>query len=471
MKFKGLIKKLSLVLAVLTFLLPGRAVFAGGEEITFFDMAASNCKFATMLLNNVDSAIGMEKGADGNLLKKEKLTKEEQIVYNDIQNVVNGLVKEAESDKAVLSSDVKKTKAIYNWISKNIKYDKSSLCSYTDFDFDKGIGGRVISENPDRKPQDAISVYKGKKAVCAGYASLFELMMRMADLPCVYLGNAVHVFNAAWLDRGDGKPCWMLIDSTPTNDPIQVEFGTRVFEQGEDIGKPFQYDSVNCNRAFINVGWGNHFVYCVFPPMTELGKDLGQGQKVSAGGLVVIDDVEITGGASIYCRDGFDYAGAVYDRKSSTSQVFALPEGLICLHKWWKLAGDFKSIKDLKLFVEKGICLDISESAFEKVVEKDGVEFKVSGGGFGPKKDSEGKPVYPKSVLHIKPKSGVSVSEVEIPEELKVFVGDIGAISVESDSIKTVKYSLLKQCSSLKEGVELSAGVNFENVTKPSENV
>ena len=478
MKFKGLIKKLSLVLAVLTFLLPGRAVFAGGEEITPVDMANSNCKFVTMLLDNVDPALGLEKSEDdGNLLKKGKLTQEEQSVYDDIKKEVDGLVDEAESDAAVLSSDVKKTKAIYNWIFNKIAFDYSSLNPSTCFDFDKGIGGKVISENPDRKAQDVISVYKDKKAVCAGRAFLFELMMRMAGLPCVCLANGIHAFNAAWLDRGDGKPCWMLIDVTAKMPDWPLEDNVLMFAEGQSVEKP-RFPSLTCNIFFTSLFEGDHYAYFVSPPMTELRRDLGQGQEVFAGGLVVIDDAEITEGASIYCRNGFDYAGAFYDRKSSTSQVFALPKGLICLHKRWKLAGDFKSIKDLDFFVKKGICLDIAGSAFEKVVEKDGVEFEIYGGGFEPEKDSEGKPVYadgklvyPKSILRIKSKNGVSVSEVEIPEELKVFVGDVGVISVESDSIKTVKYSLLKQCDSLKEGVELSAGVNFENVTKPSENV
>ena len=478
MNLKNFAKRFILIFVALTFLAFGScSVYAEGGKVEYMDMVSANYKYGDMLLNSVDPALGMETGTDGNLLKKEKLTADEQSVYDDIKKDVDELVKSADSDNSVLSIDVKKTKAIYNWIIKNIAYDENSLNPTTFYDFDKGVGGAILSLNPERKPQDALNTYKNKTAVCAGRAFLFELMMRMANLPCVCAANDIHAFNAAWLDRGDGKPCWMLIDPTLVESSWPLEDNVAMFAQGESVKKP-QYESKVCNFFFTSLFNGSRFVHNVCPPMTELSKDVGSGQKISMCDKIVIDDPKITDGALIYCHGGFTRSEAVYDKKSSSSQKFALPKDLMCLSKKWKLLGDFKQIQDLNLFVEKEIRLDIGGTSFSETVEKDGVLFEIYGGGFEAQKDSEGKtiyqngkPIYQKSVLQIKPKDGVSVAEVSIPQELKIFLGDIGKIQVESDSIKTVKYSLLQQCDSLKEGIELPGSVKFEKIVKPSENV
>lgn len=463
MNLKNFAKRFILIFVALALLTFGScSVYAEGEEMEFYiNMALANYQYSTFLLNKVDRALVMQTGEDGNLLKKEKLTKEEQSVYDEIRKVVDELVKLADSDNSILSADVKKTKAIYNWINENISYDEKSLHPSSSFDFSKGVEGEVISINPNRREQSALNAYKDKTAVCAGKTLLFELMMKMAGLSCVCVGNFTHAFNAAWLDRGDGEPCWMFVDPTETGDDPLSQFSKAIFEPGQSFDKPFKYDSKACNEGFIVLGFGIHFVCDIYSSMDS-----------SIPNMVTIDNPD---GSAIYCRRSASRAGAIYDKKSSDSQVFALPKDLVCLSKRWKLSGDFKTIENLDAFVQKGIQLDICETSFCQTVEKDGVLFEIYGGGFEAQKDSEGKtichdkkPVYPKTTLRIKPKSGVFVSEVSIPQELEIFLGDVDKIQVESESIKTVKYSLLPRCESLKEGVELPDSVKFEKVVKPS---
>ena len=464
MNLKNFAGRFILIFVTLAFLAFGScAVYAEGGEMEFYiDMALANYQYSTLLLNKVDRALVMQTGADGNLLKKEKLTADEQSVYDDIKKDVDKLVESANSDNSILSADVKKTKAIYNWVNENISYDEKSLHPSSSFDFSRGVEGEITSINPNRREQNALNAYKDKTAVCAGKALLFELMMKMAGLPCICVENFTHGFNAAWLDRGDGEPCWMFVDPTETGNNPFSQFSRAIFEPGQSLDEPFKYDSKACNRGFIVSGFGSHFVCDIYSSMDS-----------SIPNMVTIDNPD---GSAIYCRRAASHAGAIYDKKSSDSQVFALPKDLVCLSKRWELSGDFKTIENLDAFVQKGIQLDICETSFSETVEKDGVLFEVYGGGFEAQKDSEGKtiyqngkPIYPKSTLRIKPKSGVFVSEVSIPQELEIFLGDIGKIQVESDSIKTVKYSLLPQCDSLKEGIELPDSVKFENVVKPSE--
>ena len=459
MNLKNFAKRFILIFVTLALLAFGScSVYAEDEEkemMFYLDMASANYQYSTLLLNKVDRALVMQTGEDGNLLKKEKLTKEEQSVYDEIKEVVSQLIKSANSDNSILSADVKKTKAICNWINQKISYDEKSLHPFSPFDFSKGVEGEITSINPDRREQSALNAYKDKTAVCAGKALLFELMMKMAGLPCVGVGNFTHAFNAAWLDRGDGEPCWMFIDPTEKDDASLSQFSKAIFEPGQSFDKPFKYDSKACNEGFITLGFGSHFVCDIYSSMDSSIPD-----------IVTIDNPD---GSTIYCRRAASHAGAIYDKKSSNSQVFALPKDLVCLSKRWELSGDFKTIENLDAFVQNGIQLDICETSFCQTVEKDGVLFEIYGGGFEAQKDSEGKPIYSKSVLQIKPKEGVSVDEVLIPQELEIFLGDIEKIQVESESIKTVKYSLLPQCDSLKKGVELPNSVKFEKVVKPSE--
>lgn len=107
-----------------------------------------------------------------------------------------------------LSSDQDRAHALYRWLSENVEYD---------------VEGLFAESIPD---QDAQAVYRKKRAVCAGYANLFQAMASAAGLeseivpgrspdPTLELSGRFgpdqsnHAWNAVKID---GR--WELLDST-----------------------------------------------------------------------------------------------------------------------------------------------------------------------------------------------------------------------------------------------------------------
>lgn len=105
-----------------------------------------------------------------------------------------------------LPDQYQKTKVLHDWICDNIAYDVETA-------FEIGIN----------RPQDYISVLKNKKAVCAGYANLFNQMCKLASIESIgisgyskgfgykgYIGsNPDHDWNAVKINNK-----WFLIDVT-----------------------------------------------------------------------------------------------------------------------------------------------------------------------------------------------------------------------------------------------------------------
>ena len=110
-------------------------------------------------------------------------------------------------------SDTEKTRAIYMWIIRNIKWDNDSVNLYL-----------KTGDIKDLKPNTPESVFKTRKGVCAGFAHLFKKLADLAGLKAVtifgyYKGAAAyyqeklgrgpdHVWNAVKL--GDN---WFTIDT------------------------------------------------------------------------------------------------------------------------------------------------------------------------------------------------------------------------------------------------------------------
>jgi hypothetical protein len=103
---------------------------------------------------------------------------------------------EAEPDDAL------RLRALHDYVVTRIAYDGASL------------------DDEKRKPQDADTVFRTKKGVCAGYANLMVVLGHAAKLDVAYVTGTVrdkdgglagssHAWNAA---RVDGK--WLLIDAT-----------------------------------------------------------------------------------------------------------------------------------------------------------------------------------------------------------------------------------------------------------------
>lgn len=95
------------------------------------------------------------------------------------------------------TTEKEKCRAIFRWISNNIKYDWNVLNDYKKDRFDPLI------------------VYKTKKAVCGGYSSLFQAMCEEAKITCLYVSGEVlpsgdsHAWNIVKLDG-----VWYIMDVT-----------------------------------------------------------------------------------------------------------------------------------------------------------------------------------------------------------------------------------------------------------------
>lgn len=105
----------------------------------------------------------------------------------------------------VTLTDAEKARAIYVWLAHNIRYD---------------VDGFYNGDYGDESPQ---SVLKTRKAVCSGYANLYQALARQMDLKTVivsgyakgigYLTGNLQRPNHAWnaVKIGDG---WYLVDAT-----------------------------------------------------------------------------------------------------------------------------------------------------------------------------------------------------------------------------------------------------------------
>jgi len=118
-----------------------------------------------------------------------------------VEDIVAYLTKNADTD-------LEKTRAIYVWITKNVKYDYPSI--------KRGIK----ADEAWAKKQSPRTVLRSKKAVCQGYSNLFKAMADEAGLEAIFVGgkskhpsgkvNRIgHAWNAV---KVDGK--WQLIDAT-----------------------------------------------------------------------------------------------------------------------------------------------------------------------------------------------------------------------------------------------------------------
>ncbi len=95
------------------------------------------------------------------------------------------------------TTEREKCRAIFRWVANNIKFDWDVRNDY----------------KKDRV--DPLVVYKTKKAVCAGYASLFQAMCEEAKIKCLYItgdalpGHDPHAWNMVKLDGS-----WYVMDVT-----------------------------------------------------------------------------------------------------------------------------------------------------------------------------------------------------------------------------------------------------------------
>ena len=388
---------------------------------TLVDGIRANHIYALKMLESADKNVGLKSSdQDGNYLKMDRLSDEEKKIYDEVfaqvEKIKDSVDKDSSSD---LKKDSKLAKAIFFWIRNNIKYDKESVNEVNKQGYQK--------LNPNRKPQDALTVFKNRMGVCSGFSDLAQLMMKMAGLPCLLVINYTHTFSAVWLDSLGG---WALFDTTPTeknedDEEVLANYFTAVSRYGiSECGLR------RSNEFFIVQGLGSHCVYLVGNPIEKS-----------------------------LCKYSIDLDGVSYIPLSilmtikSDNDSICINENLVKMNRRCEIIGDIRNIQNFDVFIKNFVRVDVAKSHIQNEVQKDGIEYNLSCDGN-------------QSKLVIKPSDG-SVEckeEVEIPDELVPFLADIDIFDVDS-SIKTVKYDLLIKEDSLKKGVILPKDVKFEQTS------
>ena len=116
---------------------------------------------------------------------------------------------DSKKEDAVLPEKMRLANEIYRWVAINIRADHESFESVKN------------DEQIYVKPQDEYFVYDQQLGFCEGYARLVNLMMRMAEIPCIYIAsingpteNYGHAFNAVYIeDTCANRKGWTLLDA------------------------------------------------------------------------------------------------------------------------------------------------------------------------------------------------------------------------------------------------------------------
>ncbi len=391
-------------------------------EHTFVDQIKAGRYYALKMLQLLPKDEGLKKSdKDGNYFKKDKLNDEEKKIYDEIVKQVDEIKDSVDKDDSSnLPKDCKLAKAIFFWVRNNIKYDKSS-----DSEFDEYENEKV---NPNRKPQDALTVFKNGMGVCSGSSNLAKLMMNMAGLSCMIASNNTHMFNVVWLDSLGG---WALFDASlpEYTKKDEIENANKYEVSPDRIGLCNNFTAVSDttrtlqdnNEYFLAQGLGENLVYFI-----------GNSVNYFHCSSICLDGVKYFPSASYFNTAGCTQMGCYLELSSCKKDILV----------------DDKLNFDV--FYKNFVRVDISQSQINKTIKQGDFEFNLSADG-------------EKSKLEIKPLEGnVNHDEVEIPDELVPFLADIDEFNVAS-SIKTVKYDLLRKKDSLKKDA-VPNGVRFEQI-------
>ena len=118
-----------------------------------------------------------------------------------------------------------KAKALYTWLTGNVKYDRSY---YSD------------RENMPYDSQTALGALRDDLAICGGYSHALRLLFEKAGIPCFTLSGKYFNENHMWnLARLDGEWLWFDATSDRGGSP---SFGFRHYALEELDGKQYQWE-------------------------------------------------------------------------------------------------------------------------------------------------------------------------------------------------------------------------------------
>lgn len=177
------------------------------DEIIF---PVSNSSFAKELPNILDNSLSIDIVRDGKLLPLPNFDTNEIIYFNGT-TLEEGIKSNEEIDKLanVLSSrysnSLDKSKEFYNWISKNIEYDKEKA--------------NALSRDKYKVKSGAIEAYETRTGVCFDYSCLFAAFCIQNNIMVrIITGEGYsgvkwvnHAWNQVYIEE-EGR--WINVDTT-----------------------------------------------------------------------------------------------------------------------------------------------------------------------------------------------------------------------------------------------------------------
>ncbi len=125
-------------------------------------------------------------------------------------------------------NDYERVRSFYVWISDNIAYDVQLFRSY----------------NPSRyKPISPVDVLQRGKAVCQGYAELFQEMCRLANIPCHVVPGYSKGFNYTPKSKfTNADHAWNIVEVEGKWRLIDVTWGSGGLDENMKFVKKFNED-------------------------------------------------------------------------------------------------------------------------------------------------------------------------------------------------------------------------------------
>ncbi len=287
----------------------------------------SNGTSETLNINEKEVYAQIENTVREIVQKVESRTPDENMSQEDIDLKINS--KEI-SKHYRLSKQMRIAKAIYRWVAKNITYDFES------------IEGDPAKQ-PFMKPQNALFVFNKKSGVCAGYANLTNLMMRMAGIPSACVGsikgkntNKSHAFNLIYLEGSTtNHKGWALLDATwgaPESDkdlkaatPNNALSNIKMYFPGFYGAHK---DLAEANKSILNQAY--HKIFSLENPSPD--KEVGP-PRTEVGGVIY----ELCG------NEGNAYIGVRGDARKPAKNV-QIPKDLVDLGLEFVIKGGIESL-------------------------------------------------------------------------------------------------------------------------------
>ncbi|NLK93695.1 MAG: transglutaminase domain-containing protein [Clostridiales bacterium] len=198
----GAIKGVVIIITICIPIVLYNNVVSSENKFTYLDDLIIYDKLNKMI--NSQTVLSIKNGVmevikDGTSVYYNGITVEEGIKSNDqIKNKAIELTKNS-------TNDLEKAKIIYNWITRNIKYDDEKAAK--------------ISDNPYSLESGAIPTFRDKKGICFDYSCLYTAMLKDIGIKSkIIIGEGYngeefigHAWNKVYIKEQD---LWIKVDTT-----------------------------------------------------------------------------------------------------------------------------------------------------------------------------------------------------------------------------------------------------------------